>query len=821
MSSHISWTDLKLGIRILIKHPALTIVGGLGMAMAVAINVGVFSFMVAYIYPTLPLEEGDRIVALENRDIALNEDERRSLHDFFVWREQLTSVKDLAAFRTVERNLRTGAGPPVAVQSAEMTAAGFGVARVAPMLGRYLLEDDEQPGAPAVVVIGHSIWQNRFVSDPAVIGREVLLDGTAHTVIGVMPEGFAFPKNHRFWTPLRARPSDYERREGPAIFIFGRLAPGVTVEQADAELSLLGRRTASAFPDTHAQLRPVLERYTHSLTGTEGILLWEVVQLQLMVTLLLIVVALNVAVLIYARTAARQSEIAVRTALGASRGRVVAQLFAEAFVLAAGAAVLGFALAQFGVRSVNRIMEVQWQVAAPFWVDYSVRPASVLLAVALAVLAATLTGVLPALQATGRRLQTDLRQHGGTGARLARTWTALVVAQIAVAVAALPAAVNLGWNVVVDAATRPTYPAEEFVAAELVPEMDSAAARGASDPRGRIEFGERLSELMRRLQADAAVAGVTFRTTLPGRTGRIRVEGVTPESPSGNAVASIGVHPGFIDVFGARMLSGRSFRMDDVGEDATAVIVNAAFVRQVLRGGGVLGRRIRFASARERAAADTTAERWYEIVGVSEDLLTNPVNRETVTPEVYYPVAPAQAERVTMTVRFRGNTPADFGSRFREIATEVDPALRLGTIRTLADRNRQELLIARLVGLIVGLVLVSVLLLSAAGIYAMMSSTVTERRREIGIRSALGAHPQQVLRSILARAAVQIASGVSVGVAVAMLVERLTGGGLLDGRGSILLPGFAFVMAIVALLATLGPARRGLTIQPTEVLRGE
>ncbi|MGH9159195.1 MAG: ABC transporter permease [Vicinamibacteraceae bacterium] len=819
MSTYLSWNDVKLGIRVLMKHPALTIVGGVGMAVAVAINVGVFTFMVAYVYPTLPLEEGDRIVALENRDIAQNEDERRSLHDFFVWREQLSSVEYLAAFRTVERNLGTAEGPPVAVEVAEMTAAGFHVARVPPTLGRYLQEDDERPGAPAIVVIAYSIWQNQFASDPAIIGREVLLDGAGHTIVGVMPDGFAFPKNHRFWTPLRARPTDYERRGGPAIFMFGRLAPGVTPEEAQAELSVLGRRAASAFPDTHAQLRPMVERFTHSVADTD-ILLWEIVQIQLMLTLLLVVVALNVAVLIYARTAARHSEIAVRTALGASRWRVVAQLVAEAFVLASGAAVLGFALAQVGVRAVHGIMDVRWRGAIPFWVDYGIQPTSLALTLALALIATVLTGLLPALPATGRQLQSDLRQHRDTGTRLGRTWTALVIAQIAVAVAALPVAMNLGWNVILDAATRPAYPAEQFVVAELAPDVERATPSGdPSLPERSTAFGSQLSELMRRLDADTAVAGVTFRTTMPDRAGRIRLEGVPAESPSDYVVASVGVHPGFVEVFGAGMLGGRSFHSNDVREDATTVIVNEAFVRQVLRGGEALGRRIRDVSTDERSGSEGTAGRWYEIVGVCEDLLTNPLNPETVKPEVYYPVAPERAERVSLNIRFRGMTPAAFGSRLREIVTNVDPALRLGTVRTLAESHRQGLLFARLAGFIVGLVLVSVLLLSAAGIYAMTSFTVTQRRKEIAIRSALGAHPRHVLWSIFARAAVQIVAGVLAGGAVATLVEQLTGGGLLDGRGGILLPGIALVMAMVALLATVGPARRGLKTQPTEALR--
>ncbi|NIQ51918.1 MAG: hypothetical protein GWN71_00090, partial [Gammaproteobacteria bacterium] len=192
----ISWIDVRLGIRMLIKHPALTLVGGLGLAVGIAISVGFYTFSAAFIYPRLPLDEGERVVALENRDVAVDNEERRSLHDFFTWREELGSVEDLAAFRTVDRNLFAGDGPPELVQVAEMTASGFRLARVPPLLGRYFVDEDEREGAPRVLVIGHGVWRNAFAGDSAVVGRDVRLGGVVHTVVGVMPEGFAFPENH-------------------------------------------------------------------------------------------------------------------------------------------------------------------------------------------------------------------------------------------------------------------------------------------------------------------------------------------------------------------------------------------------------------------------------------------------------------------------------------------------------------------------------------------------------------------------------------------------------------------------------------------------
>lgn len=835
MGTGISWLDFKLGLRMLFKYPALTLVGGLGLAVSIAVSVGFFAFLSTHVYPTLPLEEGERIVALENRDATtIVGEERRSLHDFVTWREELRSVEDLGAFRTVGRTLITGEGSPEPVQVAEMTAAGFKVARTPPLLGRYLLDDDEREGAPPVVVIGHDVWQNRFAGDPGIVGREVRLGRTPHTVVGVMPAGFAFPMSHEFWTPLRADPSAFERREGPAIFIFGRLAPGASMQQAQAELDAIGRRTAAEFPETHAQLRPMVMPYTYSLTDIQGTTTWMVVQMQLMMSLLLVVVALNVAVLVYARTAVRQGEITVRTALGASRRRVVGQLFAEALVLSLAAAVLGLALAQVGVGLGNRILE-QETTGVPFWTDYSLRPATVLFTVAIAVFAAVIVGVLPALQATGQRLQSDLRQlGGGTGMRLGKTWTLLIVAQVAIAVAALPAAVNLGWNEIQGATSRPTFPAEEFLVTWLGEEEGplTGGANGDDPSEASGRFGARLTEVMRRLEAEPEVAGVTFRANLPGRSGPLEVEGVPAptESPAGHPVSSSGAAPGMLDLFDARLLAGRGFEPGDLGAEASAVLVNRAFVRQVLGGGEALGRRVRYGAhiadedaspAQQQAEGDAAPERWFEIVGVVEDLQANPMDPELVPPQLFYPVAPEQVQQASLAIRLRGSDPAAFAPKLRAITAAVDPSLSLGPVRSLADSDRQDQLAVRLVALVIGLVLLSVFLLSAGGIYALTSFTVTRRRKEIGIRTALGAQPRQVLWSVFSRAALQVGVGVVVGIAAAVLIDALTGGELMGGRAGILLPAFGGIMALVALLAALGPARRGLRIEPTEALRAD
>jgi predicted permease len=816
--------DFVLGLRMLVKYPALTIVGGLGIAVGIAVSVGFFTFFRTNANPKLPLDQGDRIVALENRDIELNNEDRRVVHDFLAWRGELRSVKELSAFRTVDRNLRIGDALAEPVKVAEMTASSFRVARVAPLLGRYLVDDDDRLGAPLVMVIGYNVWQRRFGGSRAIVGRQVRLDGQTYSIVGVMPKDFTFPLSHELWTPFRPDPDAYGQRQGPWIYVFGRLADGLTIKQAQVELDEVGRRASAQFPKTHAKLRPMVMPYVHSLTDIQGITTLQVVTAQFMVSMLLVVVALNVAVLIYARTAMRQGEIAVRTALGASRRRVVMQLFIEALVLSLAAAAVGLGISRVGVMLANSIMEANY--GKPFWVNYSLQLPIVLFTVAIAVVTAAIVGVLPALQATGKRLQQDIRQMGGsTGIRLGKTWTVLIVAQVAIAVAGLPAAANMGWDEIRKSATRPIYSPEEFLVAGLGMEFTDSTV----DARAKsAQFDDWVAGLLRRLDAEPEVAHATFAAALPGRGSFVEVEGVAPPTGSaiGHRVRSSGIGAGYFDTFGSGILAGRGFQSADADTASTSVIVNEAFVRQVFGGKNALGRRVRFAAQQDRASADTAkASRWFEIVGVGADLETNRLDPTLVPPRVWYAMAPSQlhlTQWVDVEVRLRKpTTAADFVPKLRRVAAAVDPALRLGRTYSMVEFEKESQLILRLVGLAVGLVIVSVFLLSAAGVYALTSFTVTRRRREIGIRNALGAHPRQVLHGVFAGVARQIAMGLALGVGAALVLEMGSGGELMGGRGRYLLPVFGAAMAVVALAGAFGPVRRGLRISPTEALRSE
>jgi predicted permease len=851
--------DARLGVRMLVKHRGLTLVGGFAMSVAIAIGAMFFEVMTEMLNPALPLEDGEHVVALQYATAIPGSPERRVLHDFVALREELVSVEQLSAFRTAQHNLVSGTGPAEPITVAEITASGFAVARTPPLAGRYLLPADERAAAPPVVVIGHQAWQSRFAGDPHIVRRTINLGGIPRAVVGVMPDGFKFPLDHQFWIPLRVDPLEYERLQGPQLYMFGRLARGVTLEEAQAELTTLGHRAAAAHPETHGRLRPMVLPYTHESPGlVSPVRVWLVRIAQLLIGALALVVAVNLAILIYARTVTRLGEIAVRTALGASRRRILAQLFIEALALTVVGAAAGLVLAQIALGRLQSLILSNGSI--PFWVDFDLSIWTVMYAFGLAVLTAVIMGVLPGLKATGSGLTASLHElNGRTGTRLGPMWTALVVGQLAVAVAVLPAAVHLSWQVVRMEIAGPGFAVEEFVVSSVAL-SDEASAVDSNRIRARQ------LELMSRLEAEPGVSAVTFSRFVPGFAGGRRIqfedrstslgamrqpvrEAGTPE------VSTNHVGLGMFDAYGAVILAGRAFNAADLGA-ANAVIVNRTFVREFLdsstssassrpfdgaqgrpealegrgtsrdehgRGmedGSALGLRFRYARPRTGQPDTPVQHEWYQIVGVVRDFPSfSPAPFSDGEPTVYHPAAPGDVHPVTLSVRFSGQIPAGVAERFRAIGAEVDPAMQLRRVVPLSRFYDDLRSLWRYLAWGIGLVTTSVLLLSAAGMYALMSFTVAQRTREIGIRAALGAHPRHLVLTIFGRVMRQLALGLLVGSALSGAVFLNTDLSL--GRATTLLLTVAAIMVVVGLLAALGPARRSLRIQAVDALRAD
>jgi putative ABC transport system permease protein len=821
--------DFRLGGRMLVKYPGLTLVGTLAITFAICVGVGTFEFLSQVAYPRLPLENGDRVVGIRSWDAASSEMEPSGLHDFVGWREELRSVEELGAYRTVERNLITGDGRGEPVEVAEITASAFRVTGTPALLGRSLTPADEERDAPAVIVLGHEVWQRRFAADPGVVGRVVRLGRQQATVVGVMPEGFGFPIAQNLWVPLRLDPLEYKRGEEPRVAVFGRLAPDVSLKEAQAELAALGQRTAADFPETHRHVRPRVMPYTNTFLDLRPWMSLGIFSLNFFIVVLLVLVCGNVALLMFARAASREGEIVVRSALGATRRRIVAQMFAEALVLAAIAGAFGLALASYGLRWGMRVSEAEILKGArlPFWFHSTLSPASVVYAVALTLLAAAIAGVVPALKMTGGGLEGRLRQTGarGGGPRFGGVWSAVIVAQVAVTIFFPIMTFLLQDEIRVIQSSKADFAAEQFLSARL--RMDPEAAMPPGDT-SRAAFTAHLrathKELERRLLEDPAVAGVTFASNVPSRRhpwNQIEVDegAVVPlDTRRDHLVSRAFIDPDYFEVLGTRALSGRAFHPGDTIAEARVVMVNQSFVERVLGGKNAIGRRVRYVATADHGTLPPEERPWYEIVGVAPDLgMTSGYG----SAGIYHPLTPEAASSAFLVARVRGE-PEAYAPTLQRLATAVDPTLRLHSILPLDEIDATALEFYDFWIRLTGLLTLVALTLSWSGIYAVMSFTVSRRTREIGIRVALGGRALHVVLSIFRRPLTQVAAGIAIGMSVFLAIggrHELALGP--SWREIAILLGYAGVMLAVCLLACIVPTRRALGVEPMEALRAE
>ena len=833
-----SLLDWKLGFRMLFKHPGLSVVSGLALTVAIGFGAGFFHVIRMEMFPELGLEDGDRIVRLDVYDRAARRTQPTTVQDLLRWRDALTSVAELSASRTVERNLLGAAVQGVPVVVAEMTPTAFALTRVSPLLGRVLTETDARPGAPGAVVLGYEVWQSRLQGDPNVLGREVELGRARYTVVGVMPKSFAFPRSHGAWVPLRV--ADPALRE-LGVQIFGRLAPGATLGSARAEVSALGVGATT----TDQSGRPLVEPRVIGFAAPDpaGDNVAGAILANSLVLLMLVAVSANVATLVFARTALREGEIVVRNALGASRGRIVGQLFVEALVLASLSALAGLAGAR-GVLEYVWYSQRMTNAQVPFWWTTRFDLTTVLYTAGLAVFGAALVALLPGLKATRARVMVGLKNTapGGTTLRFGGVWAVIIVFQVAITVVSLPFGVGYARDVWQSHQQRAAFPAEDYLSLELALDSDPAtsAPEGMGDDAARAQVAGAYAELTRRLAGEPGVEAVTFGSGLPGM--RHRADGLEVEA-TGRVMWPYHafVDVAYFDVFGVGLLAGRPLNSGDVGAANLPVVVNESFARSLEAealppGARVVGSRLRRPAGTEPGPAPTASvggpERrvmladgepgpWMEIVGVVRDLGTDVYDRDpTHGPEdearvVFYPVSPADLSPLFVGVKTPD--PAALAPRLRGIAAQVDPAVRLYDVLPLAEvirRADQPEVVAALSG-VGGIVLC--VLLSATGLFALMAVAVARRTREIGIRLALGAGRAELLAALFGRAARQLLTGIAVGLTVVLGFTAAFDSVQLDLLQPML--AVAVFMAIVGMLACAVPARRALRVQPTEALR--
>jgi putative ABC transport system permease protein len=548
----------------------------------------------------------------------------------------------------------------------------------------------------------------------------------------------------------------------------------------------------------------------------------EELLIHVLVLLVLGAVCANVATLIFARTAMREPEIVVRNALGASRARIIAQIVTESLVLALAAAAVGLAGAQAIVRFAGARTTLGIDDGLPFWVDLALEPTTVAYALLLALIAAVLIGLLPALKATGAVVQRGLQgmTSTGTAMKFGGVWSFIIGAQVAVTLICLPVAAGVSTELVRDRSTRAEFPAERFLTFRL--SMDGEALPGDEGVPDDAQVGARraaaYAELARRLRAEAGVTHVTFGDRLPAMSPQLMpVEVQYGDSPPtrlrGNydgyiAVAAVG--DGYHDAFGADLIAGRPLHSGDAGAPNRPVLVNEAFMREV--GGNPVGARVRTLPRR----GESEVGPWHEIVGVTADLGMDPTDLGEAE-YMYRAVSAAELDPLVVAVRVPGDA-ARLAPRVATLARQVDPGLQLRDLVTLEEvvtRRQTPMMVGTAV---FGIILLAALVFSAAGLYSLMAVAVARRTREIGIRMALGAKPGRVLQTIFARAGRQLGGGIIAGNTIILLLAWRVAGGV-SPTLVLALVVVSVIMAAVGVLACAVPARRALRVEPTEALR--
>jgi putative ABC transport system permease protein len=796
--------DARLGVRMLRRYPGLTIIGGLAMAFAIFVGSALFEFINQTLPDrALPVPQGEQVVGLRLWDRDANRPQSPTVDDLRHWSDHLTTVDLVGGFAGGTRTIETLSGATRQVQAALMSPSGFRIAGVAPLVGRVFTEQDAVPDAAPVVVIGADTWRTLFDGRSDIAGQHLRVGDIVVTVIGVMPDGFKFPVNHGFWMPLdlRARPIDGLRG-------FGRLADGVSLEQARTELVTLGRGIAAASNDRPV-LQPTVQWYRESMFDVPVTLLLVtmVQQLNLFTGLFLLLVAANVALLMFARAAARERELVVRSALGASRRRIVMQFLVEALTLFGVAAALGLAAVGPGLVWIERQIGIMGGGTSPFWFDPSVSLETVVYAAALTVAAALTAGGLPARRAT-RQLSTTRLQEATAGAgrlRLGGIWTAVIVTQVTATVV-FTAGTGLMWR----QAHRSGSLDAGFAAAEYV----AITLEGSKTLSGPVRL-DRLESLVASLSREPGVAAATSAQRLPLMTQGSRL--VEVEGRATHDVSMPQVGHGFFDAFRAPVTTGRDFSSADRRNGANTAIVDKAFVAAALGGEDPLGKRLRVVDP----TGHTAPGPWLDIVGVVAALQTSRpgalVLDNQLRPFVYRPFdAAALPPVVHIAAHMPAATPLSV-QQLRAAVSRVDAGATILDIEPLDQVVTAEAAFWRLWAQLVLMVSVVTLVLALAGIYAVMSFTVTRRTREIGIRMALGARSGRVALEVLRHPLRQVGAGLIAGCGVVLALFVWISGGVTPTEMGLLIV-FGLTLTTVCLFACLGPARRAIRVHPSQSL---
>jgi putative ABC transport system permease protein len=803
--------DLRYAGRMLFKSPGVSLMAVVALALGIGVTATMFSIVYGALMRGLPFPEGDRIMVLLRTQLSQS-DSRMSVpvHDYRDWQAQQKSFESLAALYEGTVNV-TWSDRPERFDGAFITANGFSTLGVQPILGRAFRDSEERPGGGVMpVILSYHLWQDRFHGDHAALGRIVKVNSETAEIVGVMPEGFLFPSREDIWVPLREDPLQLPRGGGTPLMVYGKLQPGVTMDQASAELSGIAQRLAMAYPDANKGMGVVIRPFAKEAVGDEaGRLLGSMLAV---VSLVLLIACANVANLLLARATVRSKEVGIRTALGAHRGRVISQMVAEALALALVGGALGAGLAWVGITLFSRaIVNTQ----PPFFLVFKLDAPILLFILAISVASAVVAGGLPALKASRLDVSTILKDEsrGSSSLTMGRTSKVLVVGEIAMSLALLVAAGLTARSIT--------------TLRDLDYGFDTHAVFTARLGLFDAEFPDTLSrrrffdELRRRL---ADIPGATFTglgTTLPGGFGRgytrLAVEGKSYAEERDYPGAFTGsVTPGYFGALGVSVAAGRAFEDGDVERSLPVAVVNQSFARKFFPDGSAVGGRFR------PGASQSTAP-WLTIVGVVPDLWMQGMQNAEASPAGFY-VPVAQSDAHFMSILARGPAdPMSLTAAVRKAVEAVNADTPIYFVDTAAGRIAENTWVYNVFGVLFMIFGVVALFLASVGLYAVMAFTVSRRTPEVGIRMALGAASGQVLRLILRQGLVQISMGVGLGLGLAILVARalrivLFQVSTVDPFTFVVVP---LVLAATGVAASLVPALRATRVDPMIALRSE
>lgn len=820
--------DLRLAFRMLAKKPGFMVVAVLTLALGIAVNATMFSLVSAFLLRRPPVHDADRIIVVSsvNPNPVFNPDASPiSAPNYLAWREASRVFADTAAadeYRTVnltpalnqvEGSARAGvATEPEVIRSAAVTSHYFNVLAVSAQFGRTFMEGEDQPGQSHVVVLSHDLWERRFGSDPAILGRTIRLNREDYTVIGVMPANFHLMGFiAQLWTPLVLTQSDQTAaaHNDRSFRFFGRLKPGVTLEQARAEMSVLARRAAEAFPETEkgwgasARTLPDFLIYDFSIRNGLAVMMTAV-------GFVLMIACANVAGLLLARASGRRKELAIRISLGAGRWRIVRQLMAEGLVIGIVGGGFGLLLSYWGINFFRARMTFNEAViAVPITLDRNV----LLFALAISLVSAVLSSLAPAITASRTDVNTNLKDESraaSAGRSRGRLRTVLVTGEIAAALFLLIGTGLLIRGIYMTEHQNLGFRPDHLLTASLT--LDDAHYKDASQ---RAIF---VRDVIPPLKQIPGAEGVAVTSDLPatgpgGVNFRIQGEPEPQANQQLNVLDSV-VSTEFFRTSGIPLLRGRTFTDMDNTTAPRVIVVNQEFVHRHLHDQNPLGKQIRL-------DVPGAAPQWSEVVGVVGNVKTySEATRDD--PQVYEPLLQRPVSSFTLMVRTSAD-PNSLAPALRNAVRQLDAELPLAQVMsmpTVIDRQKggDEIFLQ-----VLGAFALLALALAAIGIYGLIAYSVGQRTHEIGIRMAVGASRPDVLRMILWEGSTMTLIGAAIGLALALPLPKVFAALFFDlhlgePRIYLVVPGAIF---LVALLATYIPARRATRVDPMSALRQE